>query len=182
MRLPLSRTSTSRARCSVSRTRAKSRATKSSSPGRWAKSPPRSLSPSAPSRRRPAQEARNARYRNLGTRLLHGGALVVALRHGRLCPERLHRGDHCETNEPAATLYLNGNSTNLALQLFWGAWPGVPETLTSSPAIWRLNGPGPAFTSACVAAILILDGCSKITLSNSSHLVISYAVFCLKKK
>src|SRR2546426_7418954 len=73
--------------------------------------------------------------------------------------------------------------------LFRSPTPGVCPVLIAQPGECDLAGdvgPCPLFTNGieilASGVTLHLDGDRKSTRLNSSHLVISYAVFCLKKK
>src|SRR2546430_1128530 len=79
--------------------------------------------------------------------------------------------------KPASTIAANladtvaradasGIGTNLAAQEFTGASDAVPLTCTSLPLTGRFTGPGPTLSATWLAATLIFDGSSKVTLSN----------------
>ena len=78
----------------------------------------------------------------------------------------IHRVQGAKSNSIAGKAYFNGKSTNLPPQASFALLPGLPETVTSSPAIFRSKAPGPSFTSACVAESLIFAASSNTTLSN----------------
>src|SRR5256885_3935259 len=72
---------------------------------------------------------------------------------------------------PRSTLFPTRRSSDLVD----GAKQANPENSEADYYSFRLTGDSPAVT-------LGTDGDRKSTRLNSSHLVISYAVFCLKKK
>src|SRR5256885_10740195 len=57
-----------------------------------------------------------------------------------------------------------------------------PRRLRSTPAMRRLVAQTSLEPRHLVLPMFVADGDRKSTRLNSSHLVISYAVFCLKKK
>src|SRR5690242_21871988 len=79
------------------------------------------------------------------------------------------------------TLSLHDALPILQADLLIGAG-AVAGIETSAVSLGEL-GPAPRFTAAAVAGtISIKDADRKSTRLNSSHMSISYAVFCLKKK
>src|SRR5256885_4575338 len=83
---------------------------------------------------------------------------------------------------PYTTLFRSRQSAALLSAFFVPSASIMPDELGSlSPAVFldRDSWPPPVFTSVNMIDI-VSD--RKSTRLNSSHLVISYAVFCLKKK
>ena len=91
--------------------------------------------------------------------LFMGISLLSWYQKRRGCQRRMHQ---CRRIHQS----IAGNSTNLPAHALGVARPEVPVRLTSGPCTVKLNVPGPTFTSACLADILMAPGVSKTTLSN----------------
>src|SRR5256885_13317020 len=89
---------------------------------------------------------------------------------------------------PYTTLFRSRAIEAIAARLVVGACTGVVAATALAAGVafgaaFVRAGLGSLTTAACAAATVGLGGLDrKSTRLNSSHLVISYAVFCLKKK
>src|SRR5437899_4983515 len=84
---------------------------------------------------------------------------------------------------PRSTLFPYTTSSDLAGELFWLGFPVVSVALSHvGQEAWERGGAGRSFRAHPRAIAPPRSQDRKSTRLNSSHLGISYAVFCLKKK